>query len=321
MDFHSDIEAGNGAAIETVLVTGAGGPAGSSLVNQLKGRGLRVVATDIVHDPTVAQRADYFVVGPRADDFGLIPFLLGLCDDPTLRIDVFIPTVQDELLQVAAAAPAFPCQVMISPAHAVGLANDKLLTATFAERAGLPVPRTVSGAFDADRWGEEMGLPVVAKPRVSRGGRGVRVLESLDSAEADAVDAGDIVQQFAEGVEYCPQLYRSPVTGEFTSIVLVKTKLKQGCVGNAESVARVEDIDESTEISALGAHIMEAFGLVGAVDMDIRRMGDGRPVLLEINARFGANSATAPEILDAVLGDVARGAFASSPALGVVAAS
>jgi carbamoyl-phosphate synthase large subunit len=42
-------------------------------------------------------------------------------------------------------------------------------------------------------------------------------------------------------------------------------------------------------------------GLNGPLDIDIRRKGDGIPVVLEINARFGANIRYAPEILDAVI--------------------
>jgi carbamoyl-phosphate synthase large subunit len=45
----------------------------------------------------------------------------------------------------------------------------------------------------------------------------------------------------------------------------------------------------------------EALGFVGPLDIDIRRRADGTPVVLEINARFGANIAQAPRVLDAVL--------------------
>jgi carbamoyl-phosphate synthase large subunit len=37
--------------------------------------------------------------------------------------------------------------------------------------------------------------------------------------------------------------------------------------------------------------------------VDVRRRADGTPVILEINARFGANSHHAPEVLDALLAE------------------
>jgi carbamoyl-phosphate synthase large subunit len=48
----------------------------------------------------------------------------------------------------------------------------------------------------------------------------------------------------------------------------------------------------------------QAIGLRGPADVDVRRRADGTPVVLEINARFGANLTHAPEVLDALLADV-----------------
>ena len=48
-------------------------------------------------------------------------------------------------------------------------------------------------------------------------------------------------------------------------------------------------------------NVNSAVRLQGPLDVDIRRRADGTPVVLEVNARFGANSAHAPEILTALL--------------------
>lgn len=55
------------------------------------------------------------------------------------------------------------------------------------------------------------------------------------------------------------------------------------------------------EAAAAGAAL--ALGLVGPVDMDIRRLEDGTPVVLEINARFGANCARVPDLMDSLLAE------------------
>jgi carbamoylphosphate synthase large subunit len=105
-----------------------------------------------------------------------------------------------------------------------------------------------------------------------------------------------ILQEFADGTDYAPNVYVSP-DGQSTVIVLEKTELKEGKVGNAKSVRRAqdEDVGELAKVAAL------AVGLVGPLDIDIRRKNDGRPVVLEINARFGANICHAPEVFDAAL--------------------
>ncbi|MDY5138838.1 hypothetical protein R6H00_06525, partial [Actinotignum timonense] len=54
-------------------------------------------------------------------------------------------------------------------------------------------------------------------------------------------------------------------------------------------------------------------GLSGAADVDIRRDTHGRPALIEINARFGAHSAHAPELLDALLEAYTPAEPASAP--------
>jgi carbamoylphosphate synthase large subunit len=81
------------------------------------------------------------------------------------------------------------------------------------------------------------------------------------------------------------------------AVVLEKTELKEGLVGNARSVRRVEN-PEIADVAIAAAH---ATGLVGPQDVDIRLRSDGIPVVLEINARFGANIRFAQEVLDATL--------------------
>ena len=82
------------------------------------------------------------------------------------------------------------------------------------------------------------------------------------------------------------------------AVVLRKTGLKSGRHGNATGVERVQE----PGIAELALGAARTLGLTGPVDIDIRLRNDGTPLVLEINARFGANSANAPEVLDAVLG-------------------
>src|SRR5690606_39139068 len=106
----------------------------------------------------------------------------------------------------------------------------------------------------------------------------------------------------APGAVSCPQVYQPPTTGETQVVVLEKTGRKQGRVGNATTVTRLPEGD-AADVADVARAATEALGLVGPLDMDVRRLGDGTPVVLEVNARFGAVSASAPELLDAVLGE------------------
>jgi carbamoyl-phosphate synthase large subunit len=184
------------------------------------------------------------------------------------------------------------------------LAADKLLTMWTLAAARVAVPRHASAsqfgsAAEAIAWGEGA---VVVKPRVSRGGRGVVVVEDPDDLDWSQVGAGQIVQEFAPGTEFAPQTYRSPHTGEAHSHILRKTALKEGRVGNAAEAVRVPD-GTLPELERLAISTLEALGLTGPVDMDVRLDRRGEPVVLEVNSRFGALSALAPELLSAVLED------------------
>lgn len=284
----------------TLLLTGAGGPAGKALARQLQGSGLRLVGVDMVELPSdVAELFDVIALVPRADSADFLPAIWRIVE--THEIDLVISSVQEELPHMAAAAHLFEVPVVISEAGPVALAQDKLLTMTALRQAGVPVPWTAP-------WSDAVGgdlpsAPLVAKPRFSRGGRGVLVIDDL----ADLPNAGDlscIVQGFAGGDEYAVQVYRSPHGGAASTevVVLEKTGLKEGRTGNAVGVRRLTN-DIVPDVAAVAEQAIVALGVIGPADVDVRRDEHGRPVVLEVNARFGANSEHAPELLRRVLED------------------
>ncbi len=95
-------------------------------------------------------------------------------------------------------------------AIAESIAQDKQLTKTLLEAAGVPVPegRSVSDAADAWAAACEIGLPVVVKPRHGSQGRGVAVnLRSRERVEAAytaaaAVTEAVVVERFAPGKDF-----------------------------------------------------------------------------------------------------------------------
>ena len=285
-----------------VLVTGAGGPAGRALAAQLKSRGIPVLGTDIRELPAGAGVT--VVPVPPASDPDMVSALRRL----VVRegINLVIPTVSDELPQVAAFRAAFgpSVRVIIGDPGPVALANDKLFTAWQLHAAGVPVPRfgVPSDFADAGAAMAALGGPVVVKPRVSRGGRGVIVVDGSEKVDWSHLPDGQIVQEFIPGAEYGPMVFgTSALSGiaPFT-VVVEKTELAQGNVGNAVTTRRVEAA-EAMDVGNVAMAAVHSLGLTGPVDVDVRRRADGTPVVLEVNARFGANSERAPELLDAVL--------------------
>ena len=127
---------------------------------------------------------------------------------------------------------------------------------------------------------------------------GITIYNNLEELRNE--DRQDIIfQEFASGDEYDVNLCidsRKPYK-ILASQVLKKTSLKNGNVGNAQTVKRVDE----PEVKKLAEQAAQSLGLTGPLDIDIRKKANGQPVLLEINARLGANCLTAPEVLDAVV--------------------
>lgn len=291
----------------TLLVTGAAGPAGRALGAQVArqggpGAGLRLLGVDLVPTDVVGYEAVLPVAGAHDPAYDQ-----AMCDlVAELGPDLVVPTVAEELVRLAmlALASGLGDRLVLSAPGPVGVAADKLLTMWALAGRGVAVPRhatvaEVGTAAAALAWADG---PVVVKPRVSRGGRGVHVVDGEQDPWWDSLDATWLVQGYAPGAEYSPQVYRSPRTGRCRVVVLRKTALEHGRVGNASSVRRLDDGAEP-DVAALAACAVEALDLVGPVDLDVRRTSDGAPVVLEVNSRFGALSEQAPEILEDVLAE------------------
>lgn len=278
---------------QTVLITGVGGPAGRAGAAWFAARGYAVVGTDMRE---VSSPAAVFRAVPAARDPAFVPALLEVARAE--RAALVVPTVTEELPLVARARAALRelgAALCVSAPPGVDIANDKLRTAEELRRAGVAVPVTFAGPTPASRVLSSLGLPLLSKPRFGRGGRGVLV--HRQAADLSRVGAEEVVwQEFLPGAEFDLNLFVERDGSVPAAVVLRKTGLKEGLVGNALGTERVERPD----LAELGMRAARALGLEGPLDMDVRLSEDGRPAILEVNARLGANVPAAPEVLEAM---------------------
>ena len=304
--------------MKTVLLTGVGGPAGRALAAQLR-------PFAFADDPVFTIGADMRELAssdarlvlriPPATSSEYLATLHHLLE--YYEVDLLIPTVSEELPIVAVAAPllagvrpsipghpgaALPPEpprrsVVIASAAAVALASDKLLTMQTLRRAGVGVPDFAdAGEFHTAASAlRVLGGPLVLKPRISRGARGVSVVRH---ASDPWPASGALIQRFAPGTEYCVQIHRPVGADDGAVVVLRKTALSGGTIGNAVSCV----VDEgAVDVGDIAWAAVPALGVTGPADVDVRRDDTGLPVVLEVNARFGAQSAAAPAVLSSVL--------------------
>ncbi len=279
-----------------ILVTGVGGPAGRNATRYLRQKGYAVIGTDMRH---VETEADTFHVVPAADHPDFIPALREIVRNS--RASLLIPTVSEELPVISKAKSYLAstgCMVMIAPCAAIATAHDKLLTAQYLQQRNISVPRSLDGTVPHREAAAALGFPLIAKPRVSRGGRGVVLHPDVAGLEREHRQ-GIVYQQFAPGPEFDVNLFMDHHGNMQSCVVLAKTQLRDGNVGNALAVERVQRED----VAEVGRRACEAIGLTGPADMDIRLDGNGIPRVLEINARLGANILSAEEVIKSLLAE------------------
>ncbi len=277
-----------------ILITGIGGPAGKSAVIYFRENGFPVIGTDIRE---VDIKADEFYPVPLATNPSYPGVLLDMIKEK--KPSLLIPTVTEELLVVAKLrreVEALGCALFISSPEAVEVANDKLKTSRFMEKNGISVPATFDSLTPWDAVAEKLGFPFLSKPCFGRGGRGVRLYDSLEEVRLDKRE-GLVFQEFIPGEEFDVNLFIGKDGVVQASAVLKKTVLKEGMIGNAVSVVRASN-GEVMKLAILAAGLL---GMEGPLDLDIRLREDRTPALLEINARLGGNVLHAREVLDAML--------------------
>jgi carbamoyl-phosphate synthase large subunit len=266
-----------------VAITGISGDVGLGVI-----RGLR------------AERDDIWLLGLDADDdcpgqrmvdaFAKLP----LVADPEyigaltsqLRahaIDVLLPGIDSEIILLSRRRDQFAAsgtRVALAPAELIEAADDKLATAAFAVAHGLNAPTTC----DADSP-QDLGFPVVAKPRRGQGSRGVVLLNDVRSLNAFLAERrpGYCLQRYIEGPEITVG-FLYDWNGILRDAIAMERSLQSGRTVRA-TVTRSPEILRF--IDEFGSKIRGS----GAVNAQLRLDRHAGPLIFEINARLSGSTA------------------------------
>lgn len=260
-----------------VLVTGAGGPAGVSIIRSLLKRAdVTVLAADMDRYASgiylVATGDGHLIPAGLAPEF--VDELLGLC--VRLDIQVLFPTVDVELPLIAARAGEFNSAgiSIASPSlSCLEVCLDKYLLAQRCQGV-LPVPRTelLGESLDWD-------YPVIVKPRRGAGSRGVHQVDSREALQALGADTAILVQELLPGAEFSVDVLASPAGNVIAAVPRSRLRVDSGV-----SVAGATIRDPELEKAA--AAVACAIGLTTVANVQLRRNINGEAALLEVNPRF-----------------------------------
>lgn len=252
-------------------------------------------------DRTVAfHYADYSVITPLIYDENYVPFLLKYCKEN--HIDILISLFDIDLLVLAKHKEKFVeigTRVIVSDPKFIEVCNDKWKTYQYLKENGFNVPKTylsLSKVMLALESGE-LNYPIIVKPRFGCGSIALSIADDemsllyYYSRNTRAVNrtylkyesAGEeekiIYQEFLNGQEYGADIINDLNGNYQNSIVKKKIAMRAGETDIAELVNEPNIKSEVERLGKLTHHIAN-------MDCDVFLV-DGKPYILEMNARFG----------------------------------
>lgn len=295
----------------SILLTGAGAPGCSSIINCLRNNGereLNIVGTDANPMAVCRSKVDTFYQIPKAGDPNFIDALIEICKKE--KIKVVIPIVTRELEVFAKAKAQFSkigtivATMDYEPLH---IANNKGLLLTAMRNAGLPTagfiivhtPQELISAI------KELGYPhnaVVIKPTFGNGSRGTRVLdasksryeqffnEKPNSSYISLEELTSIIEERNEIPEMLAMEYL-PNTEISVDILAdngetIYYSCRQGNV--VSSIMVSSEIIFNYDAINIAKAVTKLLNLSGNLCFDMRVDKNGMPQVMEINPRLPA---------------------------------
>lgn len=252
---------------------------------------------------TVAfQYADRSIISPLIYDDNYIPFLIDYCREN--KIDVLISLFDIDLLVLARNKKKFEeigTKVIVSDERIVEICNDKWKTYLFLNENGFSVPKTYISykqVQEALKRGE-IDYPIIVKPRFGCGSIGTAMAEdemaliyyshhntgvignSYLKYESANVSENEriLYQECLKGQEYGADLINDLDGKPINVIVKKKIAMRAGETDISEIVDNSIIKNELQKLAKLTKHIAN-------MDCDVFLV-NGKPYILEMNARFG----------------------------------
>lgn len=263
-----------------VLVCGCGGDIGQS-IGKILGESAyvnKLVGCDSSEDTAAKFIYPLFLQGLPCSDRDYLESLVSLVEKH--RIDLVIPVSEPELRFFSAIelpADIGGAGLLTASAKALKAGFDKMETAAFLKREGLPFPATQA---ISEEWPEDK-FPVIIKPATGSGSRDVYLAGDPETfAFLKKKHPGFIVQEYlsGDGEEYTCGLFRS--SRGIIRTIIFKRELMAGFSVYGEVVKNVD-------IESLMHRIATGLQLTGSINVQLKLTGMG-PVVFEINPRFSS---------------------------------
>lgn len=274
----------------SVLVTGAGGQLGQSIIKSLRFSKLsvRIVGTDCDARAAGMYRVDCAYIVPRAyqaNQSGYISAIQKIIKDEQVSI-MFVGS-DDEVSVLAYQKKAIEeagTRLVISSPEAISIASDKWNTVQFLKNNGLEYPETARAddVEAVEQLVHDKGFPVIVKSRSGSGSKMVRKAnDKIELICFTAAMPNAIVQEMLlpDDEEYT---YGAYYDNMIRGSMLLRRELMGGLTGKAE-------VSDNSRIISYAEAIIKALKPFGPCNIQLRLTSRG-PVAFEINPRFSSTS-------------------------------
>jgi carbamoyl-phosphate synthase large subunit len=244
--------------------------------------GGRVLAADVSASAPAMHEADAGFLIPPCTSPEFVPAVLDLSRRE--GVTLVVPTIDPELVPLARARDEFArlgVTVAVSSLETVAIGFDKLATAAFFTRAGIPAPRLLD-LEAALTDGNGLAFPMVVKPRHGSGSIGVQVVADLEALRFFARRVPNaILQEYAGGTEFTLDVLVGPHDQVACVVPRRRLETRAGEISKGYTV-------RDPELERWGRRVAERLpGAWGPITLQCFRRPDQSLAFIEINPRFG----------------------------------
>jgi len=271
-----------------ILVTGAGGDIGQSVIKCLRGYNrplLGLVGCDI--DPNAARGLlDTFVQSPRTTDVSTyLWFLKDTIQRYRIQYVYPVPEKEIELVSQHNSRAVFgDATPLVLNRELIDIFTDKYRTVEFFRDHEIPYPET----YLIDEYDGELEYPFLIKPRKSWGGKGVAKIEDKDDLDYYRKKMPNaIVQEIigTTGDEYTVGVFSDGVE---VYMIAFRRYLGYG------SMSKYVELSHNTTLANTAVKIAKCCGLTGPLNIQFRKYTGYSPfdiyVPFEVNARISSTA-------------------------------
>lgn len=274
--------------MESILLTAIGSFAADIAIKNLKKLGYRIVACDIYPKEWVADAYNvdsFYTVATAKEEEAYIKDIFDICRKENIRyiipiidLEVDIYNNKREIFE------AMGIEILISSKPCIDICRNKLNTYKLFKddgRINLINSYTVHELNELIIKGLDV-FPIVAKPYDGRSSVGLKVIENKYIWEAFTISTDTsryVIQSYIEGDIITVDVIRD----KFDKVISIARQELLRTVNGAGTSVRVYKDDN---LSDMVHYIADKLDILGCVNLEFIKTGDGRHYLLECNPRF-----------------------------------